>query len=118
MPRFQKRPEEIEAHCWNKNGDHPEDESTLTKHPTLDQYDVSEGKIVHYFREPDILGDHVCPGCHQMMHLHGWIVTTQVGASSGRIRVAVCPGDWIIRRKDGTFYPMHPDIFSEIYVRI
>ena len=82
MQTFRKKPVEIRAVQWFKNGDHPDD------HP--DGRDPEwEGMAVRYFRRPDVSGKDVCAQCSQGMHDHGWIDTLEGGHT-------VCPGDWII----------------------
>lgn len=74
---------------WYKNGDHPrddvwrpfEDTGVLPKVPR-------EGRVVRYFRHPDISGTTICPACGEDMHQHGWV-------DSGGDGQTVCPGDWI-----------------------
>ena len=106
MPQFRKKPIVIEAHQWFKNGDHPEDAET-----PLDQRAQpwpQEGKVVRYFRRPDVDGERGCTHCGQPMHEHGWIDTLEAGHN-------VCPGDWIITGVQGERYPCKPDIFDATY---
>ncbi len=97
MPKFRKKPVVIEAVQWFKNGDHPEDE-----------YVHLEGKLVRYFRRPDVPDESICSECGKIFHDHGWIDTLEDGHR-------VCPGDWIIRGVKGEFYPCKPDIFEASY---
>ena len=97
MPKFRKKPVVIEAHRWFKNGDHPEDGGSET-----------EGKIVRYFRRPDLGGENHCSECGIRFHEHGWIDTLEGGHR-------VCPGDWIITGVKGELYPCKPDIFEATY---
>ena len=99
--KVRKRPVEVEAHQWFKNGDHPLD------HPDNIPKDW-EGKVVRYFRDPYISGDSKCPECHQTMHDHGWIETLEGGHT-------VCPGDYIITGVFGEHYPCKPDVFNATY---
>jgi hypothetical protein len=62
---------------WNRNGDHPHDGPA-----------DREGRVVRYFRHPDIPGDQICPACGSRVHDHGWI-------DSGGDGRTVCPGDWV-----------------------
>ena len=78
--RFRKKPVVIEANRWFKNGDHPDDD--------IDHRD-RKGKIVRYFRRPDIEGKMGCGECGFTFHQHGWIDTLEDGHR-------VCPGDWIL----------------------
>ena len=95
--KYRKKPIEIEAHQWFKNGDHPEDMS-----------DHLEGEVVRRFRRPDIHGDQACNDCSRPFHDHGWIDTLEGGHR-------VCPGDWIITGVKGERYPCKPDIFEATY---
>lgn len=96
MAKYRKKPIVIEAHQWIKNGDHPDDG------------DEGEGKIVRYFRRPDVPGLTSCEKCGRRMHDHGWIDTLEGGH-------IVCPCDWIIRGVKGELYPCKPDIFEATY---
>lgn len=97
MGTYRKRPVDVEAHQWTKNGDHPEDGPC-----------EREGRIVRRFRRPDISGEKQCDICGRTMHDHGWIDTLEGGHR-------VCPGDWIITGVKGERYPCKPDIFDETY---
>ncbi len=63
--KFRKKPVEVEATQWYKNGDHPDDGET----------DAVEGKIVRYFRNPSWDGEVECSVCGIRFHEHGWIDT-------------------------------------------
>ena len=104
MPKFRKKPVEIEASQWFKNGDHPKDDTARM------QPDVSEceGAVVRYFRHPTVPGKNGCRHCDKTMHDHGWIDTLEGGH-------IVCPGDWIITGVKGENYPCKPDIFAATY---
>jgi len=109
MARFRKKPVEIDAVQWMKNGDHPQDDvmrpfEDTGKAPTHPR----EGKVVRYFRRPDISDDATCSVCGQLMLVHGWIDTLEAGHR-------VCPGDFIITGVKGERYPCKPDIFAETY---
>lgn len=107
MPRFRKKPVEIEATQWFENGDHPEDDCRVIDRegPTLMR---TEGKVVRYYRDPARPGDSACPHCGQPYRAHGWIDTLEGGH-------VVCPGDWIITGVKGERYPCKPDIFAATY---
>lgn len=96
MAEFRKKPVVIEAHQWFKNGDHPEDGTE------------GEGKVVRYFRHPDVPGASVCQHCGKAMRVHGWIDTLEGGH-------IVCPGDWIITGVAGERYPCKLYIFGATY---
>ena len=93
---WRKKPVTIEAHQWFRNGDHPEDGNH------------GEGKIVRYYRHPNISGSKQCSQCGFTMDSHGWIDTLEGGHN-------VCPGDWIITGVKGERYPCKPDIFAATY---
>ena len=112
--KFRKKPVVIEATQWFKNGDHPHDNCQLIQ-PMLshkaDGEDApfhSEGRVVRYFRHPDVSGEKSCEHCAVRMHYHGWIDTLEGGH-------IVCPGDWIITGVKGERYPCKPDIFAATY---
>lgn len=106
MTKFKAKPIVIEAVQWFKNGDHPLDYS--------DEYTQTEGKLVRYFRDPEISGHSKCKVCGNIMHDHGLIEN-----NGGYV---VCPGDMIIKRdmitkgrSDKIFYPINPDQFAVWY---
>jgi hypothetical protein len=111
--RFRKKPVVIEAHQWWKNGDHPEDNcETFTASgsyglPAGTPFQ-GEGKVVRYYRLPELGGEDVHASCGRTMHAHGWIDTLEGGH-------IVCPGDWIITGIKGERYPCKPDIFAATY---
>ena len=49
--------------------------------------------------------------CRRAASTHGWVATLEGGHT-------VCPGDWIIEGTKGEFYPVKPEIFSEIYEEV
>lgn len=99
MSTYRKRPVEVEATQWFRNGDHPDDGPA-----------DSEGEVVRYFRrpEPEYGGKLVHDKCSRTWHDHGWIDTLEGGHT-------VCPGDWIIRGVRDERYPCKPDIFDATY---
>lgn len=105
--KFRKKPVVVEATQWFKNGDHPEDGYATF---TSGEYENvrCEGKVVRYFRHPDVPGTNLCKHCGTIMHVHGWIDTLEGGHS-------VCPGDWIITGVQGERYPCKPSIFTATY---
>lgn len=108
MAKYQKKPVVVEASQWFKNGDHPEDNSERIRYTGSEESFLSEGKVVRYFRRPDVPGDEHCKHCAHTMHVHGWIDTLEGGH-------IVCPGDWIITGVAGERYPCKPDIFKRTY---
>lgn len=100
MGKYRKLPVEIEATQWFKNGDHPQDGDLR-----------SEGRVVRYFRHPEVRGNKPCQHCGRVMNDHGWIDTLEGGH-------VVCPGDWVITGVAGERYPCKDEIFKKTYVRI
>ena len=107
MVMVRKKPIEVEAHRWWRNGDHPMDATFAITAPNGFDY-PSEGKIVRYYRHPSVDGARPCEHCGRVMHDHGWIDTLEGGH-------IVCPGDWIITGVNGEHYPCKPDIFEKTY---
>jgi len=122
MPKFRKKPVVVEASQWFKNGDHPDDGDEVfpekdtpglpsTFHPAYSgEYagELLEGKVVRYFRRPDVDSEKPCEHCGVRMHDHGWIDTLEGGH-------IVCPGDFIITGVKGERYPCKPDVFEATY---
>jgi hypothetical protein len=104
--KFLSKVVEIEATQWFHNSDHPQDDCKIVT--SGKEIFLSEGKIVRYFRCPDVSGDSLCKHCNRIMHIHGWIDTLEGGH-------IVCPGDWIITGLKGEHYPCKPDIFKMKY---
>ena len=104
--KYRKKPVVIDAEQWFKNGDHPEDGGETTSE--LGWESKPEGKVVRYFRRPDVEGTNGCKKCSARMHFHGWIDTLEGGH-------IVCPGDFIITGIEGEKYPCKPDIFENTY---
>jgi len=102
----------IEATQWFKNGDHPDDDTHMI-HSSRDsvQEFLSEGRVVRYYRRPELDGQKKCEKCSTIMHLHGWIDTLEGGH-------IVCPDDWIITGVQGENYPCKPDIFEATYEKV
>lgn len=109
MAKFRKKPIVIEATQWFKSGDHPKD--------NRETFDIGsgsflgEGKVVRYYRTPNLNGQTPCQHCGDIMHNHGWIDTLEGGH-------VVCPGDWIITGIKGEVYPCKPDIFEATYEKV
>lgn len=112
MAKYRKKPIVIEATQWLKNGDHPEDNAFSPKGTEWGSQTVveTEGKVVRYFRRPDVLGTVPCgwEACQRPMNDHGWIDTLEGGH-------IVCPGDFVITGIQGERYPCKPDIFEKTY---
>ena len=107
MGKYRKKPVVIEATQWFKNGDHPQDECFECTSEDGSKF-LSEGKVVRYFRNPDIDGESRCKQCQVIMHRHGWIDTLEGGH-------IVCPGDFIITGVAGERYPCKRTIFADTY---
>jgi len=109
MALYCKKPIVVQATQWFKNGDHPEDDCRWIESNKQGELPfLSEGKVVRYFRHPDVPADKLCEHCHTHMHNHGWIDTLEGGH-------IVCPGDWIITGIKGEVYPCKHDIFVATY---
>ena len=116
--QFTKRPIDVEATQWFKNGDHPLDYSRDHdgfEGGELRTFTAAERKannwgsdIVRCYRHPNGDGETPCKHCGQTMHVHGWIDTLEGGHIA-------CPGDWIITGVKGEMYPCKPDIFEATY---
>ena len=111
MNKYRKKPIEIKAIRWFKNGDHPEDNCQSIPKQGGARWFLSEGKVVRYYRNPDDDENRNCIHCGNIMHCHGWIDTKEGGH-------IVCPGDWIIKGVKGEFYPIKNDIFLETYEKV
>lgn len=97
MAKYRKKPAVFEATRWWMNGDHP-----------LDGERIYEGKVVRYFRRPDVPDSMVCQQCQSIMKHHGWI-------DDGLI---VCPGDWVITTPKGKYLVCNNEVFMATYERI
>ena len=110
MAKFRKKPVVIEAVQWLTNGDHPEDGDERFADGEH-KGELYEGRIVGYYRHPDVNGETPCNRCGVRTHEHGWIDTLEGGH-------IVCPFDWIIKGVKGEFYPCKPDIFEATYDKV
>lgn len=108
--RFRKRPHEVSASRWWTNGDHPGDSvgEDVVDAVTGTVYQRLEGKVVRFYRHPDVPGERACGRCSRGMYVHGWIDTLEGGH-------IVCPGDWIVTGIHRELYPVKPDIFELTY---
>jgi len=107
MSEYTKLPVTIEATQWFESGDHPEDDRETFCVEGGDPF-LGEGKVVRYYRHPDVSGGAICETCGCVMHDHGWIDTLEGGHT-------VCVGDWIITGVKGEHYPCKPEIFKMTY---
>lgn len=109
MARYKERPRTVNADQWFKNGDHPKDGTDrFTEGPFKGE--LLEGKVVRYFRRPDVHGTMPCQDCGQPVHNHGWI---DLGTSG----LTVCPGDVIVTKDDGTYEVLKEAVFNRRYER-
>jgi hypothetical protein len=92
MPMFRKKPVEIEAHQWFRNGDHPDDYTSVPQYyDTIVMMQLMiEGRVVRRFNRPDVAGEESCEVCGLPYHKHGFL---DMFDDKNPI---VCPGDWII----------------------
>lgn len=121
MALYRKKPVVVEATQWFKNGDHPEDQCMAVENDG--GAFVTEGKVVRFFRHPEVPGNSVCPRCGEISHHHGWIDTDEDGQ-------IVCPGDWIITeiwivndQQEDTpaqkhYYSCKPNVFEAAYDKV
>jgi hypothetical protein len=107
MAKYKKRPVIVEATQWFKNGDHPLDGKEVFKKGEF-KGELLEGKVVRYYRTPDLDGQDKCLQCGRIMRLHGWVDTLEGGH-------IVCPGDRIVTGVKGEHYPVKNDIFLQTY---
>ncbi len=109
MAKYRKKSVIIEATQWFKNGDHPKDHVGKPQ-PSEGESELvyCEGKVVRYYRHPEVDDQQQCEKCGDIMHNHGWIDTLPGGH-------IVCPGDWIVTGINGGFYPRKPHTFEMMY---
>jgi hypothetical protein len=97
MPRFRKKPVEIEAVQWDGN------ESTLKR-----ILELVPTKPDGTFDLPND-GQHVNAGIGHVPAFGTLGIPTLEGVMTAQ------PGDWIIRGVAGEIYPCKPDIFEQTY---
>lgn len=78
---------------WLSNGDHPGDMVGMSDFEKQNNF---EGKVVRYFRSPDLKGHDYCPECGEMYDFHGFI-----DQGDG---IKVCPGNWVVTTELGKCY--------------
>lgn len=111
--KFRKKPVEVEATQWFKNGDHPEDYLSLSEGLKPGEFRIytfekmPEGEVVRYFRHPGVDGQSLCR-CGKPYDTHGWIDDEFNGKS-------VCPGDWIVTDSEGRYHRYSPKTFALNY---
>ena len=107
MASYHRKPVVIEATRWFRNGDHPEDDREAFQTKRGEPF-LGDGKVVRYYRNPDIPSCSQCATCRHEMDIHGWIETFEGGH-------IVCPGDWIITGIMGEHYPCKPHVLEATY---
>lgn len=114
--KHEKKPKEyvrtinvFKATQWFKNGDHPEDGKEVFK-KGKHKGELVEGKVVRYYRSPDLDGQHTCNQCKDIMHNHGWVDNLDTGS-------VVCPGDFIVGNTKG-YCAYSPDVFKNTFKEI
>ena len=110
MAKYRRKLLVVDATQWFKNGDHPQDNCETFKSIEGEPFQ-GEGKVVRYYRTPDLDGQTKCEKCGNIMHLHGWIDEEELG-------YVVCPGDMVITREDGQHRPMKLVEFDNEYEQI
>lgn len=110
---FRTRSLTVQAVQWFRNGDHPQDDlgMLITDILTGKPYERTEGRVVRYFRRPDIPGTDMCPNCCLNFHDHGWI-------DRGGAGYVVCPGDWVLTSNTGEYYPCPEHLFKRIFLPV
>jgi hypothetical protein len=107
--KYRERYTIVEATRWFKNGDHPSDNVWRKFEDTGETpTEPREGKVVRYFRHPQISDDLICSYCGHRMHDHGWIDEFEGGDR-------VCPGDWVVTDSKGFHFMMRDDTFRKTY---
>lgn len=115
MPRFRKKPVEIEAMQWD---------GTLPSFTAIVDWSMGRQlgvkQPIHYRSNSAAPG---CPGLHEAGPFRyccekgcQWSddgPTLSIDTLEGSMTAH--PGDWIIRGVQGEFYPCKPDIFEETY---
>ncbi len=118
---YTKLPIPIKATQWFKNGDHPNDNcKTITW--SDGKKELTEGKVIRYYRHPDFNGKTKCKICGDFMHNHGRIddIEGNYNASPWIDKIeggyTICPSDWIITDTNGKYYPCKDDMFKKTYI--
>lgn len=102
--KYRKKPVLTEATQWFKNGDHPGDRSAQVEKAGKSP-DLTEGKVVKYFRSLHIPGGRLCLTCGNIMQKHGLLD----GVNGEEI---VCPGDYIVTDQKGRYYRLSAGEFE------
>jgi hypothetical protein len=107
--KYRKRPVLTEATQWFRNGDHPEDQSETITTGAATQ--LTEGRVVKFFKSLNIPGGRFCTICGNVMQKHGLLD----GDNAVNPEELVCPGDYIVTHANGKYYRLHPDEFEAMY---
>jgi hypothetical protein len=105
--KYRKKVVLTEATQWCKNGDHPNDNSAPVERAEGSP-ELSEGKVVGYFRRLHIPGARICPDCGNVMQNHGLLD----GLNGEEV---VCPGDYIVNDRKGRYYRLSAADFEAQY---
>jgi hypothetical protein len=116
--KYRTKPGLIEATQWFTNGDHPEDYTAdregiengklVTYAGTYCRDQQWEGKVVRYFRHPEVPDPAICKECDKPMLEHGYIDSAHGGHT-------VCPGDYVMTRGPNEYVPCKPWLFEQRY---
>lgn len=102
----------VKAARWYKNGDHPQDNSTLrtlgTETDGVPDQALTEGELVRYYRNPKVSERTVCSDCGYQMREHGWIDSEDGG-------IVVCPGDYVVTNANNDTFTTKPEAFEATY---
>lgn len=98
MPRFRKKPVEIDAVQWNGKN-------------VLEVYSFMHGK-------PDLSGRVAADKWHDFVAMYedkDWHIKTLEDGPNDEAKHVASVGDWIIRGVEGELYPCKPSIFASTY---
>lgn len=117
MKLYRKKPLELfVAEQWMKNGDHSLDESKPLVNKDGAIF-LSEGKLVRYFRHPNVSGETLCFRCQQKLDMHGWIDPSRFLTSETH-GCRVCPGDFVIKDSRDAFSVMNRKDFMREFEEV
>lgn len=104
--KYTRKPITVDAIKWMKNGDHPQDGTDFDEHGIL-----LEGKVIRYFRDPNVDGETICALCGERAHVHGFLDLPN-GAQ------IVCPGSFVVTKDDGTTIALSPKDFADNFEEV
>jgi hypothetical protein len=108
--KYVHKPIQVEAVVWNKNGDHPLDNTSIITEGRF-RGESTEGQVVRYYRHPSNNGDVNCAACGKLFHEHGWL-------DNGGVGQRVCPGNWVIMTVSGTTSAVSAAAFAANYTEL